>query len=232
MRALNTYSKNGKCQLWNWADDSRVLRPDYGEVSAGLFDATAAIFWHAGACGDGKRICAGLAAGGEQDFLPPEHHDGARAAAAAFHRAVCQRNSVYLHGTAGRDQLAHLLRIAEQGDLRPARSEEPSEGIGRFRGACSAKRKFGEIRAEVGVHRLRSAGKEKKLKRNPQQVRQQAHELLDMLPDEKLNAVHTLLEVMVEPLSRSLALAAVEEDELTPETAAALERSRASLASA
>jgi len=69
------------------------------------------------------------------------------------------------------------------------------------------------------------------LKRNPQQERQQAHELLDMLPDEKLNAVRTLLEVMVEPLSRSLARAAVEEEELTPETAAALERARASLAS-
>jgi len=81
------------------------------------------------------------------------------------------------------------------------------------------------------VHRLKRAGKEKKLKRNSQQVRQQAHELLDMLPDEKLNAVRTLLEVMVEPLSRSLARAAVEEEELTPETAAALERARASLAS-
>ncbi|HEV2101863.1 MAG TPA: hypothetical protein VGR58_03700 [Candidatus Acidoferrum sp.] len=68
------------------------------------------------------------------------------------------------------------------------------------------------------------------MKRNPQQERQQAHELLDMLPDEKVNAVRTLLEVMVEPLSRSLALAAVEEEELAPETAAALERARASLA--
>lgn len=72
--------------------------------------------------------------------------------------------------------------------------------------------------------------KENRLKRNPQQERQQAHELLDMLPDEKVNAVRTLLEVMVEPLSRSLALAAVEEEELAPETAAALERARASLA--
>jgi hypothetical protein len=35
---------------------------------------------------------------------------------------------------------------------------------------------------------------------------------------------------MVEPLSRSLALAPVEEEETTPETAAALERARASLA--
>jgi hypothetical protein len=51
-----------------------------------------------------------------------------------------------------------------------------------------------------------------------------------MLPDEKLNALRTLLEVMVEPLSRSLALTSVGEEELTPETAAALERARASLA--
>jgi hypothetical protein len=35
---------------------------------------------------------------------------------------------------------------------------------------------------------------------------------------------------MVEPLSRSLASAPVEEEEVTPETAAALDRARASLA--
>ena len=80
------------------------------------------------------------------------------------------------------------------------------------------------------MHYLRSEVKENELKRNPQQERQQAHDLLDMLPDEKLNAVRTLLEVMVEPLSRSLPLAAAEEEELTPETAAAIERARASLA--
>ena len=50
-----------------------------------------------------------------------------------------------------------------------------------------------------------------------------------MLPAEKLNAVRSLLEVMVEPLARSLALAPVEEEEITPETAAAIDRSRASL---
>jgi hypothetical protein len=60
--------------------------------------------------------------------------------------------------------------------------------------------------------------------------RQQAHELLDMLPQEKLSVVRSLLEVMVEPLSRSLASAPVEEEEITPETAAALDRARASLA--
>jgi len=62
------------------------------------------------------------------------------------------------------------------------------------------------------------------------QQRQEAHALLDMLPEEKLTAVRSLLEVMVEPLSRSLASVPVEEEEITPETAAALERARASLA--
>jgi len=62
------------------------------------------------------------------------------------------------------------------------------------------------------------------------QQRRQAHVLLDMLPDEKLNAVRSLLEVMVEPLARSLALAPVEDEEITPETVSALDRSRSSLA--
>ncbi|MBL8293822.1 MAG: hypothetical protein JNN08_18405 [Bryobacterales bacterium] len=65
---------------------------------------------------------------------------------------------------------------------------------------------------------------------NLDQERRQAHALLEMLPAEKLHAVRSLLEVMVEPLARSLALAPVEEDEITPETEAALERARASLA--
>lgn len=64
--------------------------------------------------------------------------------------------------------------------------------------------------------------------------RRQAHELLDMLPADKLNAVRSLLEVMVrsegDPLSRSLALAPVEEQEITAEMIAALDRARASLA--
>ena len=61
--------------------------------------------------------------------------------------------------------------------------------------------------------------------------RRQAHALLDALPAEKLNAVRNLLEVMVEPLARSLALAQAEEEELTPEAAAALDRARKSIAS-
>ncbi len=65
---------------------------------------------------------------------------------------------------------------------------------------------------------------------NVTQERQQAHALLDMLPMEKLTAVRSLLEVMVEPLSRSLASAPVEEEEITAETATAIDRARASLA--
>ncbi len=61
------------------------------------------------------------------------------------------------------------------------------------------------------------------------QQRQQAHDLIDALPEEKLGAVRNLLELLVEPLSRSLSTAAVEEEELTTETAAGLDRSRASL---
>lgn len=65
---------------------------------------------------------------------------------------------------------------------------------------------------------------------NINRERQQAHALLDMLPAEKLNAVRSLLEVMVEPLAWSLALAPLEEEETTPEIAAALDRARDSLA--
>jgi len=65
---------------------------------------------------------------------------------------------------------------------------------------------------------------------NLNQERQQAHALLDLLPAAKMHAVRSLLEVMVEPLARSLAQAPEEEEEITPETAAALVRARASLA--
>ena len=68
------------------------------------------------------------------------------------------------------------------------------------------------------------------MERDLNRERQQAHALLDMLPAGKLNAVRSLLEVMVEPLARSLALAPVEEEEIAPETAAALDRARDSLA--
>ncbi len=62
------------------------------------------------------------------------------------------------------------------------------------------------------------------------QEREQAHALLDMLPEEKVSAVRSLLEVMVEPLSHSLAASPAEEEEVTPETSAAIDRARKSLA--
>lgn len=57
-----------------------------------------------------------------------------------------------------------------------------------------------------------------------------AHQLLDQLDAGQLGAVVHLLEVMTSPLARSLAVAPVDEEDLTAETAAALERSRASFA--
>ena len=65
------------------------------------------------------------------------------------------------------------------------------------------------------------------MQRNPKQDRQQAHALLDLLPDEKVVALRTLLEVMVDPT----ASLTIEDEELTPEIAAALDRARASIAS-
>ena len=63
--------------------------------------------------------------------------------------------------------------------------------------------------------------------------RQQAHELLDLLPAEQLNAVRSLLKVMVHPmetLASSLARVPEETEELTPDTVASINNARASLA--
>ena len=64
----------------------------------------------------------------------------------------------------------------------------------------------------------------------PANEKQQAHQLLDQLDAGQLSAVVHLLQVMTSPLSRSLATAPVEEEEITPETAAGIDRARASLA--
>ena len=60
--------------------------------------------------------------------------------------------------------------------------------------------------------------------------KQQARELIDRLPPTQLSAVVGLLEAMLDPIVRSIASAPVEEEEITSETAAALDRARASLA--
>jgi hypothetical protein len=59
-------------------------------------------------------------------------------------------------------------------------------------------------------------------------TKKHAHELIDRLPPAQLSAVVSLLEAMLDPVS--LAAALVEEEEITAETAAALDRARASLA--
>jgi ethanolamine utilization microcompartment shell protein EutL len=59
--------------------------------------------------------------------------------------------------------------------------------------------------------------------------KQHAHELLDQLGPSQLAAVTRLLEVMVDPLGHSIAQAQVEEEQITPEIATALDRTCASI---
>jgi hypothetical protein len=63
--------------------------------------------------------------------------------------------------------------------------------------------------------------------------REHAHELLDRLGPVQFTAVAQLLEVLTtaaDPLLQSLSQVPVEDDEITADTAAALDRARASLA--
>ena len=62
------------------------------------------------------------------------------------------------------------------------------------------------------------------------QERQEAHAFLDHLPPEQLSAVHNLLESMLSPLERSLALAPIDDEPVSPEEAAALDEAHASIA--
>jgi hypothetical protein len=64
----------------------------------------------------------------------------------------------------------------------------------------------------------------------PADERQQAHELLDQFDAGQFAAVAHLLQVMTSPLTHSLAAAPVEEEDITPDTATAIDRARASIA--
>ncbi len=64
---------------------------------------------------------------------------------------------------------------------------------------------------------------------DPGTDKQHAHRLLEMLDPGQLGAVTRLLEVMTDPLARSLAEAPIEQEAITSETAAALDAARASL---
>lgn len=65
---------------------------------------------------------------------------------------------------------------------------------------------------------------------NLNQARARAHALLDLLRVDQLDAVSSLLEVMIEPLAVSLASAPEEDEAVSPGTARAIDRARASLA--
>jgi hypothetical protein len=60
--------------------------------------------------------------------------------------------------------------------------------------------------------------------------REHAQELLSHLAPDQIAAVVHVMEVMLDPLSRKLANAPVEDEEISAEAAAALDRARASLA--
>ncbi|HUA82985.1 MAG TPA: hypothetical protein VMB85_03940 [Bryobacteraceae bacterium] len=59
--------------------------------------------------------------------------------------------------------------------------------------------------------------------------KQHAHELLDQLAPGELEAVLHLLEVMTDPVARSIASARVEAEQVTAETAAELDKARESI---
>jgi hypothetical protein len=61
------------------------------------------------------------------------------------------------------------------------------------------------------------------------QQRQFAHAFLDRLPPDQLSAVHGLLESMLSPLDRKLALAPIDDEPPTPDEAAAIQTGIVSL---
>ncbi len=60
-------------------------------------------------------------------------------------------------------------------------------------------------------------------------TKEHAHKLIDRLPPAQLAAVASLLEAMLEPLSQVVAGTPIEEEKITAETAADLDRARASI---
>jgi len=64
---------------------------------------------------------------------------------------------------------------------------------------------------------------------SPSSTKEYAHELIDRLPPAQLAAVASLLEAMLDPVSRAIGDLPIEEEEITPQTAADLDRARASI---
>ena len=61
-------------------------------------------------------------------------------------------------------------------------------------------------------------------------TKEHAHALIEQLAPGQLSAVVTLLEVMIDPLSSSIAHASVEDEDILPQTAAELDAAHASIA--
>jgi hypothetical protein len=61
---------------------------------------------------------------------------------------------------------------------------------------------------------------------NPQHERQQAHAYLDHLPEAQVAAVRGLLEAMLDPVSRALANAPVDDEPVTEEEERAVQEAR------
>lgn len=61
-------------------------------------------------------------------------------------------------------------------------------------------------------------------------TKEHAHELIEQLAPSQLSALIGLLEVMLDPLARSIATAPVEEEEILPQTATELDAAHASIA--
>jgi hypothetical protein len=61
---------------------------------------------------------------------------------------------------------------------------------------------------------------------DPQHERRQAHAYLDHLPDAQMSAVRNLLETMLDPVSRALANAPMEDEEIGEEEELAVARSK------
>jgi len=64
---------------------------------------------------------------------------------------------------------------------------------------------------------------------NSAQEKQQAHQLIDHLEPDQLSAVVHLLEVMTDPVGRAIVNASVEDEDITDETASALDRAHVSI---
>jgi len=61
---------------------------------------------------------------------------------------------------------------------------------------------------------------------DPQEERRQAHSYLNHLPDAQLSAVRGLLETMLDPVSRALANAPMEDEEISEEEEQAVAEAR------